>query len=478
MSSVHGSLGLRALHRLALAGGLLSLVSRADAQPETPPDGVTIGDFWFRPSVSLRVRGEYEHHAVETTASELPVLGTAPSHAPGPEHQWAVHERSRFGLSVERSWLSASLVVQDVRLAGYPSPTRVDRADPLAATHLHLAYIEARGPDRSGSFLRLGRQEVVWGDGRLIGVADWEPIARVLDAARAHWVLRNFDVEALAVLLSPPGSVPPELANQAAATGAIGSGSGAQLYGLSAALHLAPLLNAELFGLTRVARDPLPPSLTSSDVFVTAARVFGDHAGLEYAAEAAYQFGRFATADGHRRIAAWAAAVRAGWETKIGFPFKFEVLGSYASGDDGGSRGAAHRFDPILPDDRAGLGQMGLYAWSNFIDAGARFTLYPVEDALNVSLGYRYLRLADPAGAWFSAALVPIGQNTSNASPMLGHELDAAIEYSLTSALVVRAGYGALFTGAGARALLDPAASDQAPGVLSSAFLQAQLSAP
>jgi hypothetical protein len=101
-----------------------------------------------------------------------------------------------------------------------------------------------------------------------------------------------------------------------------------------------------------------------------------------------------------------------------------------------------------------------------------------VEDVVTVTAAYRYVRLADPGGAWFSASLLPIGQNPSNSSAFLGHELDIAAAYAPVAALVVRAGYGAFITGAGARALLDSAAPAQAPKLLSSAFLQVRLTAP
>src|SRR5215471_7120277 len=195
---VEGRSARRRLFAAALAAMMGMAANMAAAQPEQPPDGVTIGEFWFRPSFELRVRGEYQHHSVEASAGELAVLGSVLPHVPGPADTGAVHERARLGLSVERGLLSAAIVVQDVRLAGFPSPTRTDRTDPAPATGIHAAFLEVRAPDRAGSYLRVGRQEVTWGDGRLVGVSDWSPVPRALDAARAHLATRSLDVEALA----------------------------------------------------------------------------------------------------------------------------------------------------------------------------------------------------------------------------------------------------------------------------------------
>src|SRR5262252_2266964 len=185
-----GRVARRRLLAAALGATAAVAVRTSRAQPEQPPDGVTIGEFWFRPSFELRVRGEYQHHSVESSASELAVLDSVQPYVPGPADTGAVHERARLGLSVERGLLSAAIVVQDVRLAGFPSPTRTDRTDPAPATGIHAGFLEVRAPDRAGSYLRVGRQEVTWGDGRLLGIYDWSPVPRALDAARAHLATR------------------------------------------------------------------------------------------------------------------------------------------------------------------------------------------------------------------------------------------------------------------------------------------------
>jgi hypothetical protein len=121
---------------------------------------------------------------------------------------------------------------------------------------------------------------------------------------------------------------------------------------------------------------------------------------------------------------------------------------------------------------------MGLYAWSNTADAAVLATVSPIEDLLSVTLGYRLVRLADPTDAWFSASLVPIGQNVGGAEALLGQEFDAAVTYAPFNALQLTAGYGAFFAAAGARAVLRASSSELGPRLLSAAFLQARLAAP
>jgi hypothetical protein len=245
---------------------------------------------------------------------------------------------------------------------------------------------------------------------------------------------------------------------------------------VNASFHPEPLLQFEVAGLARIARTPLPSSLTPSDTYVIDGRVFGDRAGVSYAAEFAYELGRLAMIDRHPKIGAWGATAHVDWQSAWYFRPKVVLSGSYATGDDGSTPNKVRAFDPILPDARSGLGQMGLYAWSNIIDAALNIVLSP-NDQWRVAIGYRYLRLADPRGAWFSASLLPIGQNAQNDAAFLGHELDAAVSVTPLESLTLRAGYGALVTGAGARAILA-GRNDGGPKLLSAAFVQAELIAP
>jgi hypothetical protein len=467
--------GVRWVHLACASIAVVAHGSSVAAQPAPPPDGIAVGDFWFRPRFELRLRGEYYHHPV-TTSGNVPVFATDVGMPLELEHQWVVHERARIGLGVERGPLAANIVVQDARVAGFPSAADPLAEPNLATTSFHVAFVEAHTPDAHPSFARVGRQEVTWGEGRLIGVSDWRLSPRSLDAALARWVVRQVDFEVLAAILSPPGAVPTEQSPQAPTAIVEDSGTGAQLYAAAATLHLDPLLHAQVSGLGRVVRTPYPPALTPSDTFVVDARLFGDKAGLAYDAEFAYELGRLAVVRGIRDIRAWAATAHADWQSGWLFRPRFSLGGSYATGDPGTQGGEMHRFDPILPDARAGLGQMGLYAWSNVAEVAFTTSLTPLDD-VTLALGYRNVHLADSRGAWFAASLLPVGQNRQNDAPFLGHEIDAFVRYVPYDGFVVSAGYGAFVTGDGARAILSGRA-DGGPRLLSAAFLQASLTAP
>jgi len=411
------------------------------------PEGVAVSGAWLQPRVEARTRAELRRPYVEALQPTVPVLATLPATTADPNRAWLVNERARIGLTADRDVLSAAVLLQDSRQWGDGSE---------ASTALHVAYAELHASDTRGTFARIGRQQVSWGDGRLLGVSDFSPTPRSLDAARLGLSIGIVDVEALASILSPPDTS--------------GGGSGAQLYGVDVTAHIDPLLVAEIYGLARIARDPLPATLRPGDTYATSLRVHGEHDQWSYAAEGVLELGRVELFGAHRRLAAGAATARLGWEPDLALDPRLSLSGSYASGDDGRSAGTLHRFDPILPDDRAGLGQMGLYAWTNIVEAGAAAAVTPFENAA-WSVGYRFVRLADPNGPWYAASLALIGQDGTGAGAALGHELDTALVYTAAPGLDLSLGYGALFAGAKARAIVPVR-------VMHGAYAQASLVMP
>jgi hypothetical protein len=278
-----------------------------------------------------------------------------------------------------------------------------------------------------------------------------------------------FDFQALASILSPPGAIPPEDPGAAA-----GAGSGAQLYGLDAVAHIDPLLEVEILGLARIARNPLPATLLPSDTYVMSLRAFGQYDAWSYGVEGALELGRVGVVGGRKKLVAGAATAHVDWQLGAPLEPKVSLSGSYASGGDGA--GAMHRFDPILPDDRAGLGQMGLYAWSNIVEGALTAGIAPFDDA-RVRAGYHNVRLANAGAPWYAASLALIGQDETRTNATLGHEVETAITYDVAPALELELGYGAMFTGSKARAI-QRTPTQAAPKVLHAALLQATLTAP
>jgi len=465
---------LRWLAPAAAGLSLASSASPAAAQASPLPDSFVVGAWTFRPSLDVRIRGEYRRHpfdaggdvydstAILAEAYQSTLPGVA-STQPAVDNQYFVTERARLGLAVDRGPITAAVTLQDARVWGDTGATGlVAPGEPVPSVFAPSeAYLEVHTSSGRRVFLRVGRQAVTWGDGRLVGANDWSITGRSLDAARFGFQAGDFDVQMLAVMLATPGRYTPATAADTTAVTSttvtpLAEGSGAQLYGINAIWHALPLLNVEATGLARVVRDPAPSTLTPSNTFVVDGRLSGDYRGFRYAVEGAYELGQVASYGTNRDFSAFALAARASWETALPAHLTFNGEAAYASGDDGQTTGTVKRFDPILPDEHTLLSPMSLVAWSNIILGGGSLSLRPIEE-LGLTAGYRYAALAQPGGRWSNAALNPIGAVPGNTSRSLGHEIDAAIRVTPWKPLEIETGYGLFIRGAGADAILQAA---------------------
>lgn len=480
---------------IALGSALLALTfapRRAGAQASPQSEGLAVGGFTFRPSVEFRLRGEFRRYPVDTGGdvySSNAVLAEGFGGALPPlsdtgnvvKTQWFFAQRARLGLTVERGPVTGVVTLQDARLWGNDDAIFVGPGEPvLPETAPYEAYIDLRTRSGRRAFIRLGRQRIAWGDGRLVGADDETLTGRSLDAVRAGLQLGNVDLEAMAVLLAAPGGAPPEVAGTRKP---IAAGTGSQLYGLNAIWRVAPLLHLEATALARITREPRPTWLTPGDTVVLDARVSGDRRGFRYALEGAYELGRVATFAADRALGAFAAAARAELETALPAHLTFSARGAYATGDDGALEvgETQRRFDPILPDAQNNHGPMGLYAWSNVIEGGGGVSASPFEP-LTVSAGYTFVGLASPTGRWVTARLLPVGAASDNESRTLGHEIDLSLALQPWEPLRLALGYGLFIFGDGAQSIFtkaNRAHDDGRPADLQQwAFLQATLTAP
>lgn len=494
----------RASHTaLGLAASLVVLSTGLSAfgQATPLPESIPIGSWTFRPSFELRLRGEYRRAPFDSGGvlfsqsaifaddygSNLPPRALTTFQPPPISDSFAITERARLGLAVDRGPVTASLLFQQAApFAADPGFAALgDGTYGLGGISFYEAFIDVHGKNRR-VWARMGRQRIVWGSGRLLGESDFSQTPRALNAIRLGFSFKTVDVEMFGAMLSMPlfgglGALAGSASPAAASTSPVEpttARTGSQLYGVRASWHLMPLLTAELSGLARVARTPSAGDLTPSDTIVLDARLSGDKRGFRYDVEGAYEIGRIASYGANRDLRAYAFAGRANWETALPAHLTFGIEGAYASGDNGSTDSLATqtRFDPILPETRPQHGRMGLYAWSNLMTLGVDIAARPT-DTLSIDLGYHLVGLADPRGRWSSASLLPIGASPTNTSRLLGHQIDATIGVNLWDPLKLEAGYGLFLTGDGAKNILDSSGRGR-PDMQHYGYLQATLHAP
>jgi hypothetical protein len=467
--------------------GLLAAQGVARAQsPAAAPPAIAVGDWQLTPLLELRTRGEFQRDAPELAAAR--VAGSDPS-----RNAFGVLERSRLGLGAEYGAtrddpgvLRAQITLQDARAWGVPAPTGILGASASGPSSfgLYEAWGEARTTSARPAFVRVGRQAITWGDGRLLSNADWSPVARTLDAIRAHASPGLFDVELFAAILEPSAPLGATFGANSGAYAPSPLSTGTQLYGAQAGLALAPLLRAELSLLARVSRgSPTDASRSAlaraeGETYAASLRVFGESRGWRYAVEGVYELGRAKLLD-DASLSAWAAAGYV--EKKIDGLALSPVLrleADYASGDDGRS-GTYRQFDPLLPDLRELHGAMDLFAWSNTAQASARLSVVPFTEG-RAALEYRYARLAQSVGDWESGYLTAVAAGRPGAGTELGHEVDVWASWRPWPALDLLAGYSLFAAGDGAKgALAAVLGPDLTPAPVSHfGYVQATLRVP
>lgn len=435
--------------------------------------GFEVGDFVLRPMIETRVRGEYRRDPMnDGIYGEHPVLRLdLPTTDIEPvRDQLLAWERVRLGLEVDWGPLTGRISFQDVRSFGDPAQNGQLAGQPdLPITEPYEGYLQIHTKERDVVF-RLGRQAVKIGDGRLIGISDDRAPGRSLDAARLVVRVGDWDLQALAAMLVFPGE-PTVRAPDDTDGGLV---PGAQLYALDATWRIAPFFAAELTGIARIVRQPLVDYLTPSDTFVAAGRLFGDYRGVRWSVLGAFEGGRVALEgqEENATLIAGAVAGRVEWETALPWHLTFGAQGAYATGKPaaGDTPTEIGVFDPILPDTTRHFGQYDFYALSNLIEGGADVSIRPVEE-FAARAGYRFAGLADAKGPWFTSALFPVGQSSTNDNQIMGHVITAELEARPWDPLRINIAYGIMVLGEGAKQIYLDSRPNQ-PGLEANDFAE------
>lgn len=112
-------------------------------------------------------------------------------------------DRVRLDLTLAPAgWFSVYAQLQDTRVWGYnhgvPAGTMQDPFD------LRQGYVQLGGGEGSGQWVRAGRQEVIYGAGRVMSSSDWETQERPTTRFEAPFTVRASRSSLLRVLCSIP----------------------------------------------------------------------------------------------------------------------------------------------------------------------------------------------------------------------------------------------------------------------------------
>ncbi len=362
---------------------------------------------------------------------------------------------ARFSM---KPWLSAAVQAQDARVEGRNAITT--GAPFRDEIDVRLAHVDV-GTFENGRFaLRGGRQELVFGDQRLVGHGNWLNTARSFDAVRGVFRHKKLRVDGFAASVV---AIDMDDANR--------SGFGNFFYGADAPLAVLPSGGIlEPYEFVRTSRDlrteaGAPGDLTSSTSGVRSAGKLS--ARTDYNAEAAIQRGSLGS-DG---ISAWAGHALIGRTIPAGAR-TYRVFGeyNYASGDETPGDGMRGTFDQLYPTAHDKYGLADQVGWKNIHHVRTGLELRP-HARLALAGGYHSFWLASATDALYNAGGTAIARIPTGAPDRhVGQELDIQVTYTPSPRFQLHGGYSHIFTGAFLKAA-TPGKAYSAPYVMVTTML-------
>lgn len=371
------------------------------------------------PELQLRAREEFIVH---------PYTGTEGSYT------IATRYRARGGLTFERDALTVRLQVQAVGVFGdglAPGATET-------ALGIHQGYFQLTN---GVYWLRLGRQEMAFGDQRMIGVLDWMMSARSFDALRLHAETGKWTVDAFgSVTRAQADYVDPACVLPAASCDKSHS-SGDYLGGIYSTWKANDMFATDLYLLYRHDGANADDWQRELDVFSPGARVYGEAGGyLRYKTEGIFQVGHKLSAAAPRRAHQAAALLgELGFELDADATAIMAVGGAYATGQ---TTGDWTEFENFFPANHKIYGVADLIGLRNLQQEYAMLSWTKASHHLSGFFAVHLLSLATAQGRWTNAPGLPLSKTPVDGnSRFLGSNWDAVIRYAPSSSMFIEAGY-------------------------------------
>jgi hypothetical protein len=316
-----------------------------------------------------------------------------------------------------------------------PLKTDIDRGDLLNA------FVELRTIDIGDDplYVRVGRQELVYGSQRLISALDWANTRRTFQGVKAYWHTDNLNVDAF--LVNPVVPNPDKFDSVDDKQ----TFAGTWLTWKSSCK--TRLIDAYYLYLDNQNQTPvaqgLPPGPTR--VHTIGGRYYGEEEnGLLTEAEGAIQLGDFRNND----LFAQMATVGIGYNAKnVTWNPQAWLYFDYASGDSSPNKGTYHTFNQLFPFNHYYFGFLDLIGRQNITDLNAQVAFYP-QNWLTVWTQYHVLNLDKSQDALYNSAGAPIRRDpTGQAGHDVGQILDVLFNIHIDKHSDIFFTYGHLFSG-------------------------------
>lgn len=337
--------------------------------------------------------------------------------------------RTRLGVGIETNQkVNGFIQLQDSRNWGSEASVTANSAN----LDLHQGYADILDLFAQPLDLRVGRQELQYGDQRLVSPLDWSNVGRAWDGARLRLRGTSFTVDLFETVVKE--------VNTAKRNG--------HFWGAYASCKAVPKHEFDAFLFGRDQRDGTftneHGTLGNLSDRTLGARVKGTPDRFDYTAEADWQFGRKAG----QRVRAWATAVTGGYTFEHSLKPRVGLEYDFASGDSNPSDNKVSTFDPLYPFGHAYQGYQDIFSWKNGHDFKGSVSVDPKPD-WRVQADYHWFRLHHAFDAWYDATGAAIVARSTTGGPGkdVGQELDLHVKGKFREVVTLWFGYSRFFAG-------------------------------
>jgi len=277
--------------------------------------------------------------------------------------------------------------------------------------------------------VRLGRQQLVYGDQRLLGHLGWKDVARTFDGVKGMYhagpvKLDLFAVHPADIVAMTPNSVNPQ-------GKALVTWEDRRLIGLYGTYTVAPKSGIDAYFINWHHNQHAAVGSKGRNLNTFGTRLFGQWSGFDGTAEAVFQTGTWANNVSQR---ASAYAVKAGytfdfWKTRFGIEY------DYSPGDDKTDATTHKNFVFPFHTNHMHYGEMDRFSWANMKDIRFALKTSPLK-GLTFIANAHLLYLAEAKGDWLNVvgvAVVGVAGAPGFIQTRAGTEIDLKLVYKVNA---------------------------------------------
>ena len=345
---------------------------------------------------------------------------------------WLSRVRLEFTLQPV-SWLKFFAQGQDARaIAKQPGIPPYENVWDIRQGYLELGDIE-----KTTFALRVGRQEVAFGDERLLGPSNWTNAARTFDAIRGTARYKGYRVDLISA--SVVNVVDDTWDHHQQSNNLHGA------YGSITKLVPGTTIEPYLFWRLQPRVKNEAGVVANLDEKVPGIRWVGKLShGFDYQVEMVREFGSL----GSDKVQAWAGHwVVGSTAAKVFMAPRVWTEYNYASGDRNAKDGVRGTFDQLYPSAHDKYGFADQIGWKNIKDLRAGVELKPAK-AWKTTVEYNNWYLANPFDSLYATSSTALFRSTTGtAGTHVGQELDFIGTWAISKPLQAGAGIGHIFPG-------------------------------